>query len=101
MIYNLRSDTDYIDWNATGTARIIQNVLNIIRTKKYEIPFNRLMGIDPDFIDDSLHKNKADIIADVMDNISTHESRVTVLNVDVASFDSDGNAVISVEIEVN
>ena len=37
----------YIDWNCKGTARILQNINNILNTIKFELPYDRLFGRDP------------------------------------------------------
>lgn len=100
MIYTIRSNSKNIDWRANGNERIVQNVLNILRTKHYEIPFNRDMGINPDYIDSSLYNNKVEIIEDVKRNISIYESRANILSINVESCDSEGNLLITVEIEV-
>ena len=100
MLYTLRSDEKNIDWRVTGTDRILQNVLNIIRTKKYEVPFNRMFGINPDYIDNSIALHKAEIIGDVTQNISLYEPRANVVSVNVDSYDNDGNVLIVVEVEV-
>lgn len=100
MIYKISSEDEVIDWNATGNDRIVQNVLNIIRTKKYEVPFMRLMGISPDYIDEALNGYRADIINDVIENINTYEPRVEVLNVDISISNPNGDIEITVELEV-
>ena len=101
MIYKIKSNDERImNWNATGEERIVQNVLNIIRTRKYEIPFNRQMGINPDYIDDSIENNRADIINDVYNNIEKYESNVEILKVEIESSDTNGDIIIAVEIEV-
>lgn len=100
MIYKISSADEILDWNATGNDRIIQNVLNIIRTKKYEVPFMRLMGINPDYIDEAISGYRADLVNDVVENINAYESRVTVLNVDISVNNPNGDIEITVELEV-
>lgn len=100
MSYIISSENDTLDWNSTGDDRIIQNVLNIVRTKKYEVPYMREMGIDPDFLDDAITKNYAEIVNDVTENINTYEPRVEVVDVSLSVNDANGDVVISVEVEV-
>ena len=100
MIVTVRSNEDVIDWGATGNERIIQNVRNLIRTRKYEVPFMREMGLSPDLIDSSLNKIKGDITTGVIELINTYESRVSVLDVSVETVDGSGDCVIAVKMEV-
>lgn len=100
MPYVVSSDDTMLDWNASGNDRIIQNVLNIIRTRKFEVPFMREFGIDPDYIDSVLSDFQAEIISDVTQNIETYEPRVEVLNVEVDRNDVNGDIRITVELEV-
>lgn len=100
MYYKINSDDKIIDWNATGNDRIIQNVLNIIRTKKFEVPFMRQMGTDPDHIDSPSYHSQTDIINDVKENIESHEPRVQVMDVSVIGNDVNGDVIIQVELEV-
>lgn len=100
MIVKISNDENYLDWKAKGTDRIIQNVRNILRTKKYEVPFLRNMGVNPNFIDASIHSIKASIQDDVTTAIETYEPRVKVLSVTVEDYDVNGHIAISVEVEV-
>ena len=100
MIYTVRSTDDAIEWGLKGDDRIIQNVLNLIRTRIYEVPFMRHMGIDPDIIDNAMVYINQAITSDIIDLIEEYENRVTVLDLKINTIDNDGNVEIVVKLEV-
>lgn len=100
MLYALSNADKSINWEATGNDRIAQNVLNLIRTKKYEVPFLPEMGLEPENIDGVVQKLKYTIENDVMELIETWENRAVVLSVDINEVTEDGNVVFTVELEV-
>lgn len=99
MIYKISTEDRNIEWGLSGADRIVQNFLNILRTRKYEVPFMREMGIDTDYIDNVITYVNNNITNDVIELAEEYESRVTVLNVDV-KIDDNGNVIIEVEMEV-
>lgn len=100
MIVTIYSNEDSIDWGATGEDRIVQNVRNILRTRQYEVPFMRNMGINPDFMGASSHDMKTELATHVTEVINTYEPRVKVTDVRIESCTEDGEYVIAVELEV-
>ena len=100
MIVKISNNETYLNWKATGTDRIIQNVRNILRTRKYEVPFIRDMGVNPNFIDTSIRTIQASVQEDVTTTIEKYEPRVKVLSVVVEDYDVNGHITISVEVEV-
>lgn len=100
MIVTVYNNDNSIDWKATGTDRIIQNVRNIIRTRNFEVPFIPLMGINHEFIDSLPQKIKAELADHITEVINTYEPRVSVKDVRIESCDENGDYVIAVELEV-
>ena len=100
MIVTIYSNDTQINWGATGNERIIENVRNILRTRMFEVPFERLMGIDPDYIDAATNKVTAGLSTHIIQVINAYEERVTVLDVTIDSVDADGNYVFAVKLEV-
>lgn len=100
MIYNISTENRSIEWGLTGKDRIVQNFLNLLRTRKYEIPFMREVGIDTDYIDNIITYVYDNITNDVIELAEKYESRVTILNVNVKKQDANGNIIIEVEMEV-
>ena len=100
MIITVYSNDNTIDWGATGEERIAQNVRNILRTRIFEVPFMRDMGINPDFIDSSVSTMKTELAAHVTEVINTYEERATVVDVRIESCDENGDYIIAVDLEV-
>lgn len=100
MKVTIYSNDNSIDWGATDSERIIQNVRNIIRTRHFEVPFIPLMGINHEFIDSLPKKIKTELSTHVTEVINTYEPRVNVLDVRIESCDENGDYVIAVELEV-
>ena len=100
MIYKISTADTTIEWGLTGAERIVQNVLNIIRTRMYEVPFMRKMGIDPDYIDNTLSYVQNNIENDVISLVEEYEPRATIISAVLAGFDDNGNYIINAEVEV-
>lgn len=81
MEYEVYSNKINLDWNSKGKERILQNVNNIINTIKYEVPYDRLFGRDPENIDKPLNKVRNKIIEETYDLINSYEPRAIVKNV--------------------
>jgi len=88
-----------LDWSAKGKDRIVQNVLNIMRTYKGEVAYNRALGISPDVIDKPADEVQAIIADDLSARIELDEPRAQLLSV-TARHNVNGDIVIAVEIEV-
>jgi phage baseplate assembly protein W len=88
-----------LDWSAKGKDRIVQNVLNIMRTYKGEVAYNRGFGISPDVIDKPADEVQAIIADDLSARIEQDEPRARLLSV-VANYDASGDVVVTVKIEV-
>ncbi|NFN19539.1 hypothetical protein FDB65_14800 [Clostridium botulinum] len=103
MTYEVYSNQSYINWNAKGDERILQNVSNILNTIKYELPYDRLMGRNPDNLDKPFNKIRNKLIEETYDLINTYETRVNVKEVDIIyekNDDGDNIPTIKVVIEI-
>lgn len=100
MTYTVSNRDTTIEWGLEGEDRIVQNVLNLIRTRKYEVPFMRDLGIDPNFIDNNQTYLQMQIKDEIIDTIEKYESRATVINVVFSDIGDDGELTYEVEIEV-
>lgn len=100
MFVTVYSNDNSIDWEATGTDRIIQNVKNIIRTRRFEVPFIPLMGVNHEFIDALPQKIKSELSTHIKEVVNTYEPRVNVVDVRVESCDENGDYVVAVDLEV-
>ncbi len=103
MTYEVYSNQNYINWNAKGDERILQNVSNILNTLKYELPYDRLMGRNPDNLDKPLNKIRNKLIEETYDLINTYETRANIKEVDIIyekNDDGDNIPTIKVVVEI-
>lgn len=89
-----------LNWSAKGIDRIIQNVWNLINTYRYEIAYNRTMGINPEIFDKPAPIASAQYTAEVFQVVSTYEPRATVKEVKYLGLDYEGNMQFRVVIEI-
>jgi phage baseplate assembly protein W len=89
-----------LNWNATNNERIVQNVLNLISTWKYEVAYNRDMGINSELLDKPLEIASAQYLSEVIRVIQDYEPRATVNELKFTGVDVDGNMQFKVVIEV-
>jgi len=89
-----------LDWTATGNARKIQNVLNLISTWRYEVGYDRTKGLDPTILDRPALEAKAMYTAEIYRLIQTYATDVTLKNVNVSAISSEGDIEAKVVIEI-
>jgi len=89
-----------LDFRAKGNERILQNVYNLINTFRYEVAYNRTMGIDPTIFDKPKDIAAALYSAEVFRLISDYEPRATVKSVNYIDIDDDGNMSFEVVVEI-
>jgi len=89
-----------INWSASDEQRIIQNVQNLINTWKYEVAYNRVMGMDPTLLDQPLDIAVAMYTSEVFRLVSDYEPRAKVTEVGFSGIDDDGNMQFKVVLEI-
>lgn len=94
------SDAPAVDWGATGTDEIAQNVFTLINTYKYEVAYDRTLGIRRDFVDQPLPVAIPLAIAQIYSVIEEREPRAKVKDVSFLSVDKDGNMAFKVVIDI-
>lgn len=99
MIYSIDSDSSKINWNAKGHERIIQNVVNILNTVRYEVAYDRVMGRDTNHLDKNFNEIKSLLIAETYDLIEEYEPRAKIENVHINQLET-GEVNIKVVIEI-
>lgn len=82
-------DYSKLSYGGTGDERVIRNVLNILRTRRYEVPYNRTMGIDDSVLERPLDEVKALLASDAMKNIMRYEPRANVKSIEFDCFEGD------------
>ncbi len=81
MVYNINSTNSIINWNAIGHERIIQNVVNILNTIRYEVAYDRVMGRNPNNLDKNFKEVESLLIAETYDLIEEYEPRAKIENI--------------------
>jgi len=89
-----------LNWDASGIERIAQNVRNLISTWRYEVAYNRTLGIDTSILDKPADVAAALYIAEIYRLISDYEPRATVKEVQITGINDEGNMQFRVVIEV-
>ena len=100
MIVTINTQTFKLAWHAKGIDRIAQNVFNLISTFKYEVAYDRTLGLDGSFIDKPLSIAIAQVTAQIYDIVAEREPRATVKSVDFISIDDTGNLELEVVINI-
>ncbi|WP_051585901.1 hypothetical protein [Caldanaerobius polysaccharolyticus] len=94
------SNISNINWSTSGTDRVIQNVINIIKTFKYEVAYDRTMGLTGKFIDKPLDEAIALATAEIIEVITEREPRAAVKEVNFTGLNDDGNMSFEVVVDV-
>ncbi|MEB3103091.1 hypothetical protein [Ferviditalea candida] len=89
-----------IDWGATGAKEIAQNVYHLLNMMKYEVAYDRTLGVRPDFQDAPLQEAISLYTAQVYAVISEREPRATVQEVTFTGIVEEGNLSFKVVIEI-
>jgi len=89
-----------LNWNASGDERIVQNVLNLLRTFRYDVGYDRTRGIDPRVLDMPLKKAQAVYISEVYRVIDLYEPRASVKSVKFSGIDEEEGMQFQVVIEI-
>jgi uncharacterized protein len=89
-----------IDWAATGAKEIAQNVYYLISTMKYEVAYDRTLGIRPDFIDSPLPEAISLATAQIYSAIEEREPRARVLDIAFVGLSDQGNMNFRVVIDI-
>lgn len=100
MLVTINTNNKNVDWASKGVNRIAQNVFNLISTYKYEVAFDRTLGIDRSFIDKPLPIAISEATVQIYNIVAEREPRATVESVDFLFLDDKGNLNFKVVIEV-
>ena len=100
MIIRINTEKFKLEWDAKGINRIVQNVFNLISTFKYEVAYDRTLGLDGSFIDTPLLIAISQATEQIYDIIAEREPRATVMEVNFISIDDTGNLQFEVVIDI-
>lgn len=90
-----------INWLSKDTDRIVQNVSNLLSTYKYEIAYDRTLGLTRAFVDMPLQSAIAAATTEIIDLISAREPRATIKKVIYIDSDINGNMHFKVVIDID
>lgn len=96
--YTIYSNQE-LNWNAKGQERILQNVINILNTYRYEVAFDRVFGRNTDNIDRPNNEVIQNLIAETYELIERYEPRAKVVEVNIY-MNEEGEPVTKVVLEV-
>ncbi len=101
MVYTVdMSQNKAINWAAKGAERIFQNVVNLLSTRKYEIAFDRTLGLSGKFVDRPLDQAIAEATTEIFELVPRREPRASVKEVELVGVDQKGNLQFKVVIEI-
>lgn len=94
------SDKTQIEWDAKGNDRTIQNVANLLSTFKYEVAYDRTLGLSGKFVDKPLDQAIAEATTEIIDLINEREPNANVTEVEYTGNDENGNMQFKVVIDI-
>ncbi len=100
MDITVSSTGQSLNWGAKGIDRIVQNIVNLLNTCRYEVAFDRTMGVNTSLLDLPLSEAQARIPYEITQYIEENEPRVEVKDVNVTGVSKDGNLEVEVVITV-
>lgn len=101
MTYKINTSDNSINWQSSGVERIIQNVVNLINTYRYEVAYDRTLGLSGNFLDNPSEEAQTQAISEIIDLINEREPRATVESIDFINIDDDGNMAFKVVVDID
>jgi uncharacterized protein len=89
-----------IEWSPSLAQEVAQNVHTLISTMKYEVAYDRTLGISPDYIDMPLPEAVSFVTAQIYTVIEEREPRATIQDVQFLGVSDAGNLHFKVVIEL-
>lgn len=89
-----------LDWSASGVKRVLQNVANLLRLIRYDVAFNRTLGMDPALPDRRPAEAVPLYIQEVYRLVESNEPRARVVSVEMESLTPQGQANMKVVLEI-
>ncbi len=80
---------------------VLQNVATLLSTIRYTVPYDRELGITPDYLDDPTPLTRARLTADVIDLLRRREPRAKVIEVTFDEDQGEGYLIPKVKVTVD
>lgn len=90
---------DTLNWNATGVEQIKNNILNILRTVRGEVPYIPGLGLDRSYLDMPAPNMKVALLMDINKQLEKYEPQATAINLSIST-DVNGDTNIRLEVEL-
>ena len=87
------------DWKKRGRERILQNVQNLTALTRYEVAYNRTLGLSPDLLDLPAGALEARYAAELTELIEDNEPRAVVRELSGFSVSPKGEVICEVVID--
>lgn len=94
------SQKTQINWTSKGVFRIVQNVINLLNTCRYEVAYDRTLGLSGEFLDMPLEQAIAQATTEIYELIAEREPRARVEDITLISVDASGDIQLRVVIDV-
>lgn len=88
-----------VDFTATGTNEVIQNVKTILTTPTGTVPFDRDFGIDWSILDLPIREARAKLTVEYIEKIKLYEPRASVKSISFEANES-GQLIPRVVIDI-
>ncbi len=100
MLVAINNKSTSINWTAKGIDRVAQNVFNLMQITRYDIPYNRTLGIPAKLTDIPLTELKEVYESIITDLIEHNEPRATVIEIKDIKQNECGKIEFEVVIDV-
>ena len=87
------------DWTKKGRERILQNIRNLTALTRYEVAYNRTIGLSPDLTDLPTRELEARYAAELTELIEENEPRAVLREISGFSVSPDGEIICEVVID--
>lgn len=85
----------------TVAAEVTQNVATLLSTVCYTVPYDRTLGLNPDYLDDTTQVTKAKLTAQIFELIRDHEPRAEIKEITFQEDDAEGLLIPTVRMAIN
>lgn len=101
MEYDVLGTRGSIDFGATGTAEVLQNVRTLLCTVIGSVPLDRALGISARLVDRPINEAQARMKAEIIQAIRKYEPRADVRLVIFDGDASTGELLPRVRVRIN
>ncbi len=100
MITTVNANTSFNFGPNNVVEEVTQNIATLLSTIKFSVPYDRNLGINPDYLDDITPVTKAKLTADVINVLREHEPRAEVKDVTFTESEQ-GTLIPAVKVAIN